>query len=345
MQIEIRTLKVEPQRQTYAHVARRFGDKPASRYQEATYDLQPTANFHYRPTWAPEFELYDPRRTQVRMADWYALKDPRQFYYGAYVTARARQQEAAEGAFDLVERRGLLAGLPGEWQERLIGGLLPLRHLEWGANMNNMLCADYGYGTAVTQACTFCAMDRLGMAQYLSRIGLALDGNTGIALERAKIAFLDSSAWQPLRRLVEDIFVVEDWFETFVAQNLVLDGLLYPLVYQHFDAFAAQKLGASLAMLIDFAQQWQVDHAKWVDAVVRTVVAESAHNQQLVAGWAAHYAARAHDALRPLAAVLLDGDANAAPVLDDIAALFATRLAKLGAQPCAAPESTQPSQS
>jgi phenol/toluene 2-monooxygenase (NADH) P1/A1 len=334
MQIEIRTLKVEPQRQTYAHVARRFGDKPATRYQEATYDIQPTANFHYRPTWAPEFELYDTRRTQVQMQDWYALKDPRQYYYGAYVAARARQQEAAEGAFDLVERRGLLAGLPFEWQERLIAGLLPLRHVEWGANMNNTLCADYGYGTAITQACTFCAMDRLGIAQYLSRIGLALDGNTGVALERAKQAWLESPAWQPLREVVEDIFVIQDWFETFVAQNLVLDGLLYPLVYQHFDASASRELGASLAMLTDFTQQWQVDHVKWVDATIRTVTAESAHNQQLVARWAERHADRVLVALYPLATLLLDDGASAA--LDEIRAQFAARLAKLGAQPLAA---------
>ncbi len=175
MQIEIKTLKALPLRQTYGHVARRFGDKPASRYQEATYDIQPTTNFHYRPTWAPEFELFDTSRTQIRMKDWYALKDPRQYYYGAYVTARARQQEAAEGAFDLVERRGLLAALSYEWQERLIAGLLPLRHIEWGANMNNTLCADYGYGTALTQACTFCAMDRLGIAKA-SVVGNSIGG-------------------------------------------------------------------------------------------------------------------------------------------------------------------------
>lgn len=331
MQIEIKTLKVQPLRQTYGHIARRFGDKPASRYQEATYDIQPTANFHYRPTWAPKFELYDASRTKIRMSDWYALKDPRQYYYGAYVMARARQQEAAESAFDLVERRGLLAGIPLEWQERLITGLLPLRHIEWGANMNNTLCADYGFGTALTQACTYCAMDRLGMAQYLSRIGLALDGNTGIVLERAKTAWLESPVWQPLRRLLEDIFVVTDWFETYVAQNLVLDGLLYPLVYQHFDERAAKALGASLAMLTEFVQQCQTDHLKWVDAVIRTASAESADNRQCIAGWAAHYRTRALDALRPLARTLLDDEAAAA--LQGIDAQFEMRLAKLGALP------------
>ncbi len=38
--------------------------------------------------------------------------------------------------------------------------------------------------------------------------------------------------WQELRHAVEDMLVTQDWFELFVAQNLALDGLLYPLVYE-----------------------------------------------------------------------------------------------------------------
>jgi phenol hydroxylase P1 protein len=37
----------------------RFGDKPASRYQVGTFNVQPTENFHYRPTWDPAHNLYD----------------------------------------------------------------------------------------------------------------------------------------------------------------------------------------------------------------------------------------------------------------------------------------------
>jgi phenol hydroxylase P1 protein len=137
-----------------------------------------------------------------------------------------------------------------------------------------------------------------------------------------------------MRRLVEDLFVVEDWFETFVAQNLVLDGVLYPLVYQHFDAFAAQHLGASLAMLTEFTQQWQSDHSKWVDAVIRTVSAESRENQQRIAGWVEHYRARTLDALLPVAGTLLDGAGAAALAESD--AQFAARITRLCALPVAA---------
>ena len=51
MAIDLRTVSITPLRQTFGHLARRMGaDKPASRYLEATMDLQPTENYHYRPT-------------------------------------------------------------------------------------------------------------------------------------------------------------------------------------------------------------------------------------------------------------------------------------------------------
>jgi len=328
MQVDIKTQQIQPLRQTYGHVARRFGDKPASRYQEATYDVQSEVNFHYRPTWDAAHELYDQRRTAIVMADWYALRDPRQYYYGAYVTTRGRQQEATEKTFAFVEKRGLLQALPHVWQARLAEGLLPLRHVEWGANMNNFYCADYGWGTAITQACTYCAMDRLGMAQYLSRIGLLLDGNTGVALVRAREAWLEGEVWQPLRRFVEESFVIEDWFETFVTQNLVLDGLLYPLVYQHADAVISHECGTSLAMLTEFMNDWREEHTRWVDSVVQTVAKESDANRLLLSGWARAAADRATEALGPVATALTgtDGAQMAALCREQ----FDQRLAKLG---------------
>lgn len=328
MQVDIKTQQIQPLRQTYGHVARRFGDKPASRYQEATYDVQSEVNFHYRPTWDPGFELYDKRRTAIVMQDWYALKDPRQFYYGAYVTARGRQQDATEKSFAFVEKRGLLQALPAEWQERLAVGLLPLRHVEWGANMNNFYCADYGWGTAITQACTYCAMDRLGIAQYLSRIGMLLDGNTGVALERARVAWLESAAWQPLRRFVEHTFVTGDWFETFVAQNLVLDGLLYPLVYQHADAVIARACGTGLAVLTEFMNDWRDEHARWVDAVIQAAAAESDANRALLSGWARSACAEVAQALVPVADALTGEDG--AQMVALCREQFEVRLGRLG---------------
>ena len=97
MTVDLQAREIQPLRNTFSHVARYVGDdKPATRYQEATFGAQATSNFHYRPTWDPEYELFDASRSKVVLADWYCLKDPRQFYYGTWTMARARQQDAIE---------------------------------------------------------------------------------------------------------------------------------------------------------------------------------------------------------------------------------------------------------
>jgi phenol/toluene 2-monooxygenase (NADH) P1/A1 len=172
MSVEIKTAAIEPVRQTFSNIARRLGaDKPASRYQEATFDMQSDCNFHYRPLWDPQRELYDRRRTAVVMKDWYDFKDPRQFYYGTYVLNRAKLQDTAENNFAFVEKHGAMAALPKGLTRRIKAIMLPLRHLEYAANLNNCYISAYGFGAAITNATTFAMMDRLGIAQYLSRIG------------------------------------------------------------------------------------------------------------------------------------------------------------------------------
>ncbi len=309
MSLEIKTNAIQQRRQTFANVARRLGaDRPASRYEESMYDLQPEVNFHYRPTWAPEYELFDKARTAVTMADWYAPRDPRQLYYGAYTIARSRMMEATEKNFAFVEKRQLLAAIAPDWAEMVRLYLLPLRHYEWGANMNNSQITALGYGAAITQATQFITMDRLGIAQIISRVGLVMDGNSGDSLGAAKRAWMDDPVWQGMRRMVEDSLVLTDWFELLVAQNLCMDGMLYPLAYGSFDA-AGQAHGVQgLSMLTEFMVDWQDDNAKWVDAVIKRVAAENDANRRLLSDWHCHWADRAQAALAPLAEHVLGCD-------------------------------------
>jgi phenol/toluene 2-monooxygenase (NADH) P1/A1 len=327
MHIDLRTVSIKPLRQTFDHVARGIGgDKPASRYQEATLGVQADANFHYRPLWDPEHELFDATRTKVKMADWYAFKDPRQFYYGTYTLARARMQETAEGDFDFVEARGLAGALPEATRKLALEVLLPLRHQEWGANMNNASICAYGYGTAITQPCIYQAMDHLGIAQYLTRVGLLLEDEG--ALDSAKEAWLQDAKWQGLRRYVEDTLVIKDWFELFVAQNLVLDGLIYPLVYQHIDNVLSAQGGPVVSMLTRFQSEWYAESSKWVAASIKTAAADSEHNKALLSQWTTQYRDKALVALTPVAQHALGAQAEV--VMAELAEEFKLRAVKAG---------------
>ncbi|MDC6711100.1 hypothetical protein OEZ76_26160, partial [Leclercia adecarboxylata] len=156
-------------------------------------------------------------------------------FYGSYTMTRAKQQDALAGHMQFIEKRDLTRHLPDAIQQAIGTLLVPMRHYEWGAYMANAQIAAYGWGTAITQAAMMATMDRLGMAQHLSRLGLLLDGNQGSSLAAAKEEWVGNADFQPLRNRVEDIFVTKDWFEVMVAQNLVADALVYPLFFQHYD--------------------------------------------------------------------------------------------------------------
>lgn len=312
MTVDLKTLAIEPKRHTFGHIARRLGaDRPASRYEEGTMDVQATANFHYKPLYEPEFWHYDTAKTHVVMADWYALRDPRQLYYATYNFSRAGWNQAAERNFALAEKRALLGSLGTEAEALLERGLLPLRHVHWGANMNMTEACQRGYGTAVTAPCMFSAGDHLGMAQIISRVGLLLDGQTGHSLDRAKEAWMTDPAWQGIRRLVEDSFVERDWFHLLVAQGLAINSVALGMVYERFDgAWGASATAVSL--LTEFMSDWRDDEARWIDGVIKVAAAESAHNAALIARWAGHWIDRAAAAARPLSAAILHDSGEAA---------------------------------
>ncbi|MGB4063796.1 MAG: aromatic/alkene monooxygenase hydroxylase subunit beta [Azonexus sp.] len=329
MQIDLRTVSIKQQRNTFDHLARRFGDKPASRYQEGSYDIQATENLHYRPTWDPDQLIYDASISRIVMADWYALKDPRQYFYNNYTLARARQQETAEANFSFVESRGLADMLPEDLKRVALEVLVPLRHTAWGANMNNSFISGYGYAAIFTQACMFHAMDNLGIAQYLSRLGLLLGDQE--ALTEGKTAWLDDEAWQPLRRYIEDCLVVRDPFELFVAQNVALDGLLYPLVYERIvDGYLSAKGASAVAMLCQFMNDWFDETRKWVDAVMKVAAAESEHNRAILQEWTEKWSARAAAAMLPVVGKALGADAE--EVVGEEVAAFKARLKKVGVE-------------
>lgn len=327
MPIDLKTVTLEPLRPAYDHLVARFGNKEASRYQEASYDIQPVENLHYIPTWDPEQALYDPELSRVRMADWYAIKDPRQLYYGSYTALRSRQRDTAEANFGFVESRGLAELMPEELRQQALALLVPLRHAAWGANLNDTLASGYGYGTTFTQPLLMTAMDQLGIAQYLSRLGLLLGGPE--ALEAGKQAWMESPDWQPLRRFTEDSMVVRDPVEVFTVQNLMMDGLLLPLVYDHLvDDVLASRGAACVAMLTQFMTDWGKETRRWVDAVVKAIAAESEGNRVVLREWIAQWQPRAAEALIPLARIVLGDDAEAA-VEEQLAAL-AKRIEKAG---------------
>ncbi len=328
MSLDIKSVNIKPKRETFGHVARRIGEgKMASRYEEAVLDVQATANFHYRPLANPEYELYDVKKTTIKMEDWYKFLDPRQYHYASYVMARAKQQEVAEQNFQFVEKRNMLDVMPDDVKDLILNYVLPLRHYEWGANMNNLQLCSEGYGAAITSAFMFHAEDRLGNAQYLTRIGLLLSENEPSVLENAKDKWLNDSAWQGLRKALEDSFVVKDWFELHIAQNVIFDAFIHPLYFNTLEQELNLKGGSAQSMMTEFITSWNEECAKWIDMTIKVAAAESEENKEILNAWCKKYIDIAVEAITPLAQKTVS---NPDEVVESLRDILVVRLNKNG---------------
>lgn len=296
MQYELKTQVIEPQRHTYTHVAKRFGDKPASRYLEGIIDVQPMENFHYRPTWDPSREIYDDTYSLFRLTDPYSFLDPRQYYYAPYVTARAGHHEAFATSLEYIENRGLLERLPDGWKRVLTELVVPLRHLESGGQL--ILCgmARFGNGATITQAAAYSAFDRVGNAQVISRAGIALGGGTADLLAVAKEHWLEDAELQGLRKLTEETIVEADWGIALIRLDAV-DRLLYDLLYRHLDDEAVVAGAPAYSLISQHMASWFTDDRKWIDALYTTWRADPELGEANVALLAEHGSAAADQAL------------------------------------------------
>lgn len=304
MQFELRTQVIEPQRKTFQHLIDRYGDRPASRYEEGTIDLQARVNYHYRPLWDPSKEIYSPDYSALKLTDAYSFVDPRQFYYAPYVTARADLHEAFGATLAYLDKRGMFQRLPAAWSSLFQDVVLPLRHYEAANQMIASGAARYGWGTSITQCFAYAAFDRIGNAQILSRAGISFGGGTAESLDLAKRTWLEDEAFQPLRKHVEEMLVEKDWGVAMVASD-VTDRLIYGLFYTALDDAALNAGAASYSLVAQHLSQWFTDQRRWFDALYKAWANDpeaGESNRAEIAGAANAALVTAQAALAPIAA-------------------------------------------
>ena len=333
MQFELRTQVIEPRRKTFTHLVDRYGDRPASRYEEGTIDVQAVENFHYRPLWDPAHEEYDVEFSALRLTDAYSFTDPRQLYYASYVASRAAMHDAYGKSLDYLQARGLLERLSGPWHSLVAEVVLPLRHYEAGAELITVEGARFGYGTTIDQCCTYAAFDRIGNAQMLSRAGIVFGGGFGPGPRRRQDRLARVPGLQGLRRLVEELLVEKDWATKLVALDLA-DRLVFGLVYQHLDEAALLGGAGAFSLLAQHLSGWFADQRRWIDALVRAWLADpelADANRAALDGVLASRWAQVVEAVSDLAAAVdVRVDAGAVDWVQSAAARLADDLAAIG---------------
>jgi|GEM_PF-4854599 len=239
--------------------------KTKNEYEEVTVRQQPYLHGHYRHIYDErDYDIYDPRYTRLKCSDWEGYRDPKKFWYTTYVSNRKKLAEEVENGFAYASELGIIEKLSPQWVNALRDLYTPLRHLEYGENVQMQYVIRYALGTPIEQCATYQAYDKTGRAQWITLWGLNMEEHHGDFLAHGKEVLLNEPAYQPLRRYVEEILVTEDWAEVLVAENLTLDLLLGNLMYREFNKLAVEQGDTHLSILnlvINKQMDWHKDWA------------------------------------------------------------------------------------
>lgn len=298
---------IKPIRNTYKYMSGLKVKRPTT-YDEATYNLEPKENFHYRPIWNPEMNIFDERLTKVRLEDWEQFRDPAKLYYATYCYSRADLQTKIKGQFEAADRYGWFKNMDPAFVNT-ISELFPvLRHLIFGESVAFMYIGRAAVGTAIEQCATYQCYDELGTAQLLTRICLELEEQNPTILQDGKQTWMEDKKYQKLRALTERLMVTWDWAEAMVATNLVLDLILYPLFFEEMTALASKKGVMGYMAFSQFFMEMAEYEKNYTYELVKMLLADRPENKEILQSYINKWLPEVIEAITPTLSIFdLDG--------------------------------------
>ncbi len=245
--------------------------------------------------------------TELAHPDWFAFRDPAQLWQRPYVRMQAEQERAIERLTEDSAAAGALNEIDRGWLDEFIAG----HYRVWSFFENGLFRA---FAPAQREALSDClgnalcfqAFDHMRHAQAIVSHLVAVEAVVpGVTDAGAKQRWLNDSAYQPLRRLVEQLVATDDWCEIPIATNLVilplvgevaLGGLIRRQAPLHHDSVAP--------FIVLTAERDRRRNLAWTQELVRMVTASevpaAADNRAVIERWLAKWQGRALEAIAAL---------------------------------------------
>lgn len=289
---------IKPIRNTYKYMSGLKVKRPTT-YDEATYNLEPKENFHYRPIWNPDIKIFDESLTKVKCEDWEQFRDPAKFYYATYCYNRAEYQSRIKGQFEASDRYGWFENMDPAFVDTIREFLPALRHLVFGQSVAFMYVGRAAVGTAIEQCATYQCYDELGTAQLLTRICTQVEEQCPTILQDGKQKWMEDEKFQKLRALIERLMVTWDWAEALVATNLVLDIILYPLFFEEMTAVATENKAFAYTAFSQFFMEMLEYERNWAAALVKMLLADRPENKETIQSYVNKWLPEVIEAIEP----------------------------------------------
>ena len=295
---------------TWSHLA-------ARRRKPSEYEVV-SVNLHYstRPGSAAPYEL-DPELfmnrwylknregSPVQHEDWNAFRDPDELIYRTYCLLQDGQETYVQGLFNQFNEREHDKALSPQWAGTLARLHTPARYLFHTVQMASAYIAQMGPSSTISLCAAFQGMDSFRWLSHSAYRAKELQNtfpDKGFAADERKY-WEDDAAWQGFRELMEKTLVAWDWFECFVALNLVAKPAIEEAVLRKLGDAARHNNDTLLGMLIDAQAMDATRHRRWTTALVK-MVSEKEGNAEQIRKWVAKWEPLADKAIDAYCAAL-----------------------------------------
>jgi toluene monooxygenase system protein E len=291
---------VTAERKTYSHLA-------DARKIPSDYDIG-TSKLHYYVERGFEVSLpleawyrEHQRGSPLRCIDWERFSDPRQTTYTKYVAVQRDRESHVDAIHQTMEARAYDATLTPEWINALERFWSPCRFLGHGLQMLAAYVGQMAPSGRITIACAFQAADEVRRIHRIAYRTAELMRSKPSFGSQARETWQGDAAWQPTRRLAEQMLVTYDWGEAFTALNLCAKPVLDQLLLVELAAVARRQGDPSFGDIAFSLYQDSAWHRSWAHALVETAIKERPENGDVLRGWIGVWLPRAEEAARALA--------------------------------------------
>lgn len=238
------------------------------------------------------------RGSALRCVDWEAFEDPAHTTYSSYVAARRDQEAFLDRLYERPVPE-LAAGLR-PW----LGPLSALRFFLHGLQMTSAYVGALSPSGRISVVAAFQAADELRriqrVCQWLARCGTSIAELDALGRE----LWQQHAAFQPLRRLTEELLVTYDWAEALIALNGVIKPVFDRLWFEQLATLAAQHDDEHLAQTLRSMAEDARWHEAWFVQWSRLVLSSDPRNASAFSNTTARLGAQATQAARALLAGL-----------------------------------------
>jgi toluene monooxygenase system protein E len=261
------------------------------------------------------------RGSRWRAADWERFADPRETTYTKYTRLQHAKETFCDGLLASIDESGYDAALSREARALFACALPPLRFVLHGFQMIAAYVGQMAPAGRVTIAALLQGADEVRRIHRIAYRMAQLRRVEATLGDDSRARFETEPAWQPLREVIESLFVTWDWAEAFVALNVCVKPIVDELFMVELPALARARgdflLGQVCASLEEDCQ-WQ---RQWTAALVRVALAGDADNRAATRAWVEAWTPRAARAIEALAPTLAQAAGLPIDVVDVAAAI------------------------